>query len=83
MTTVLRTLLDTFFVEYMNVRSLKGSCLTHNKASKRVLEKCGFVFENEESDVFEVAESKTGIKESIGQGRSHEVNRDTEMRGVT
>ncbi|KAL0264901.1 hypothetical protein SLS55_000855 [Diplodia seriata] len=62
MTTVLRTLLDTFFVEYMNVRSLKGSCLTHNKASKRVLEKCGFVFENEESDVFEVAESKTGVK---------------------
>ncbi|KAL1634633.1 hypothetical protein SLS58_010575 [Diplodia intermedia] len=62
MTTVLRTLLDTFFVEYMNVRNLKGSCLTHNKASKRVLEKCGFVFESEEHDIFEVAESKTGVK---------------------
>ncbi|OJD32253.1 gnat family [Diplodia corticola] len=60
MTTVLRTLLEGFFVDYMNIHNLKGSFLAHNKGSRRVFEKCGFVFESEEVDAFEVVESKTG-----------------------
>lgn len=62
MTTVLRTLMETFFVGYMNVHRLRGSHLDHNKGSGRVLEKCGFVLEGKEADVFEVNENKTGIK---------------------
>ncbi|KAF4538039.1 GNAT family protein [Lasiodiplodia theobromae] len=53
MTTVLRTLMETFFVGYMNVHRLRGSHLDHNKGSGRVLEKCGFVLEGKEADVFE------------------------------
>lgn len=62
MTAVLRTLLDAFFVEYMNIHHLTGSYLEHNTGSKRVLEKCGFVFDSVLRDAVEVQETKTGVK---------------------
>ncbi|GME23814.1 hypothetical protein GTA08_BOTSDO10325 [Neofusicoccum parvum] len=69
MAAVLRTLMDTFFVGYMNVQHLNGGFFDHNIGSRRVLEKCGFVFEVVKPDVVEFPESKTGVKgKKVGLG---------------
>ncbi|KAF4302011.1 hypothetical protein GTA08_BOTSDO06173 [Botryosphaeria dothidea] len=62
MTVVLRALLNTFFVGYMNVQRLRGGYLEHNVGSKRVLEKCGFVYERKLADFVEINEKKIGVK---------------------
>jgi len=62
MAVVLRTLRDEFMVPYMNVWDFQGSYLEHNQASRRVFEKCGFVFDRLVKDVVELSEAKTGVK---------------------
>ncbi len=47
-----------------------GNYHENNGGSKRVLEKCGFVFENFTPDAVELKESKTGMKgKKVGLGR--------------
>lgn len=66
----LQTVIDAFFLPYMNVHHLTGNYLENNGGSKRVLEKCGFVFESFTLDAVELKESKTGVKgKRVGLGR--------------
>ncbi|PQE16931.1 hypothetical protein CJF30_00003639 [Rutstroemia sp. NJR-2017a BBW] len=58
MPAVLSTVIKEFFVPHMNVKHLYGSYLAYNKASSRVFEKCGFVFEGFAEDVIELPENK-------------------------
>jgi len=70
MQAVLRTVIDVFFIPLMNVHHITGAYLEHNGASKRVLEKTGFVFDSFVPNAIEMAESKTGVKgKKVGLGR--------------
>lgn len=67
---VLKTVIDSFFVPYFNGHHLTGSFFEHNGASKRVFEKCGFVFDKFVPEAIELAKSKTGVKgKRAGLGR--------------
>lgn len=69
MPAALRTLIDSFYIPYMNVHILTGAYYDTNVASKRVFEKVGFVFDKVVPDAIELAESKTGVKgKRVGLG---------------
>ncbi|KAF2501952.1 hypothetical protein BU16DRAFT_426007, partial [Lophium mytilinum] len=62
MPAVLRTMIQAFFIPFMNTHQISGGFFIHNNASRRVFEKNGFVFTGAVPNVFEIAESKAGAK---------------------
>jgi len=62
MPTALRTLIDSFYIPYLNVHILYGAFYETNLASKRVFEKVGFVFEKMVPGAVELKEERTGVK---------------------
>jgi hypothetical protein len=70
MPSVVRTLIADFLVPYMNVHVMTGAYMDHNAASKKVLEKNGFIFDSLVPDCIEMLEVKTGVKgKKVGLGR--------------
>ncbi len=61
MPAVLKTLISEFMVPYMNLHHFTGSYLEHNRASRRVFEKCGFVFVAFQEAWVEMPEVKMGV----------------------
>jgi len=69
MPAVLQVLLDTFLIPYMNVHHITGAYFEHNRASRRVFEKTGFVLEKVVPEAIELPETKTGVKgQKVGVG---------------
>ncbi|KAE9365741.1 hypothetical protein N431DRAFT_429975 [Stipitochalara longipes BDJ] len=63
------TIMTEVLVPYMNAHLITVSYFDHNAASRKVLEKHGFVLDKIEPDYFELPESKTGVKgKKIGVG---------------
>jgi RimJ/RimL family protein N-acetyltransferase len=69
MSVALNTLLHDFCVPYMNAHLVTVSYFEHNPASRKVLERNGFVFDQMKPDFFELPETKTGVKgKKVGIG---------------
>ncbi|KAF4626171.1 hypothetical protein G7Y89_g11990 [Cudoniella acicularis] len=65
-----RPLINVFLVPHMNVHIMTAALFEENIASRKVLEKCGFLFEELVADAIELPESKTGVEEkNVGIGR--------------
>ncbi|KAF2817809.1 uncharacterized protein BDZ99DRAFT_373962 [Mytilinidion resinicola] len=62
MPAVVRTMTEAFFIPFMNTHRISGGFFIHNLASRRVFEKNGYVFTGAFPNVFEMHESKAGIK---------------------
>jgi RimJ/RimL family protein N-acetyltransferase len=62
MTAAFKTALNEFLIPYMGIRHMQSGYLEGNFASRRVLEKCGFVFSKLIPEAIEVQESKCGVK---------------------
>lgn len=70
MVAVLRTLMTEIAVPYMNVHILIGTYFEHNRASRRVFEKCGFTHVTTVPDAIEINPAKIGGAEGhkVGLG---------------
>ncbi|QSZ37580.1 hypothetical protein DSL72_008678 [Monilinia vaccinii-corymbosi] len=84
MPAILQTLLSDFAMPYMNMHTLIGEYLEYNVASRRVFEKCGFVFEGVTEGVEVIGEGKVrALREFLErEGRGEEGVRGRVGKGV-
>lgn len=71
MPAVLQALMADLILPHMNAYTVHGNYLEHNTPSRKVFEKCGFVFEDLVPEAVALNPTKlNGVQKKLGTGRT-------------